>query len=128
MGMYTEFHYNAELKRDIPDDVRQVLEFMVGDREQEPATPEHSLFTEETRWRFMLCGDSYYFDADTYSTLRDDKQGGTYLCIRCNLKNYDGEIEKFCEWLRPYIDKCGGEFLGFSRYEESEQPTLIFAT
>ena len=126
MGMYTEFHYNAELKRDIPDDVRAVLDFMVGNRDDEPATPDHPLFGD-TRWRFMLRCDSYYFDADTNSTLRDDRQGGAYLCIRCNLKSYGDEIKKFCEWVRPYIDKYEGEFLGFSRYEETETPTLIFA-
>lgn len=127
MGTYTEFHYNAELRRDIPEDIRAILDFMVGNREDEPTTkPEHPLFSA-SRWRFMLRCDSYYFDADTHSTLRDDEQGGAYLCIRCNLKNYDDEIEKFCEWVRPYIDKHEGEFLGFSRYEETETPTLIFA-
>ena len=128
MGMYTEFHYNAELKQDIPEEVRAVLEFMVGNLDQEPSTPDHPLFAEGTRWRFMLRCDSYYFDADTHSTLRDDRQGGSYLCIRCNLQNYADEIEKFCDWVRPYIDKFEGEFLGFSRYEETETPTLIFAT
>lgn len=126
MGMYTEFHFNTELKRDIPDEIRAVLDYMVGNRDDEPATPEHPLFCT-TRWRMMLRSGSYYFDADTHSTLRDDEQGGSYLCIRCNLKNHDDEIEKFCDWVRPYIDKCDGDFLGFSRYEATETPTLIFA-
>jgi len=73
----------------------------------------------------LNCG-SYYFDADTISTIRkDDITQQWTLCIRCNLKNYDDEIEKFLDWIHPYLDKQEGDFLGFYRYEETEQPTLI---
>lgn len=127
MGMYTELHYNAELKRDIPDGVLTILRFMLGGTKQEPETPDHELFGC-TRWRGMLRSDSYYFDADTSSTLRyNDISQSYYLCIRCNLKNYSNEIENFVDWIRPYINKQDGDFLGFSRYEESETPTLIYA-
>lgn len=125
MGMYTEFHFNTELKTDTTPEVLDVLRFMVGDVEEEPPTPDAPLFSTD-RWRHMLRMDSYYFSADTHSTLRHDHQGGWYLCIRCNLKNYCGEIEKFVEWIRPYLDKLPGEFLGFYRYEESETPTLVY--
>ena len=126
MGMYTEFHYNAEVKRDIPQDAKAILDYMVLNTFDEPPTPDHPLF-DTARWRLMLRCDSAYFDAETYSTFRDSDGRGLFLCIRCNLKNYDNEIEKFCDWIRPYIDKQDGDFLGFSRYEEDEQPTLIYA-
>ena len=126
MGMYTELHYNAELRADVPSDVVDILKLMLGEAAEGPETPDHPLFGE-TRWRFMLQCDSYYFDADTHSTLRKDRQGGLYLCVRCNLKNYDDEIEKFCDWIRPYINKQEGGFLGFSRDKGSQTPTLIFA-
>lgn len=75
----------------------------------------------------MLRCDSYYFDADTHSTLRfDDISDSYYLCIRTNLKNYGQEIRHFVDWIMPYLDKFEGEFLGFSRYEETEEPTLIY--
>ena len=125
MGMYTEFHFNTELKTDTPTEVLDILRFMVGDVEEESPTPDAPLFSTD-RWRYMLRTDSCYFSADTHSTLRHDRQGGWYLCIRCNLKNYCGEIEKFVEWIRPYLDKVPGEFLGFYRYEESETPTLVY--
>lgn len=122
MGMYTEFHFNAEVQDD--DDVLAVLRYMVDDGPEPAPLPNHLLFSTG-RWRRMLRGDSYYFDADTHSTLRADYQGGQYLCIRCNLKNYDGEIEKFIDWITPHLKKHEGDFLGFYRYEETEQPTLI---
>jgi hypothetical protein len=127
MGMYTELHFNSELKKDTPEEVINVLKYMVGDIEEEPEISSHPLFGD-TRWRFMLRGDSYYFDADTHSTLRfDDISDDYYLCIRCNFKNYDDEIEKFIDWIMPYLEKYEeGDFLGFYRYEETEEPTLIY--
>jgi len=76
----------------------------------------------------MLFGcDSYYFNADTISTCRwDDISNSYYLCIRSNLKNYDGEIRKFLDWIKQFVDAGIGEFLGFYRYEEDDDPTLIY--
>lgn len=129
MGMYTELHYNAELQRKLPKDVEQILKYMVGDIEGEPKKlPSHPLFGD-TRWRYMLQMDSYYFDADTHSTLRwDDIADRYYLCVRCNLKNYDDEIELFIDWIEPYLGEYieQGDFLGFYRYEEDNEPTLIY--
>ena len=124
--MYTEFHFNAELKENVSQEIIEVLKFMLGDIKAEPRLPIHSLF-KTAAWRIMLRMDSYYFYADTHSTLRFDDAGNCYyLCIRCNLKNYNDEIEKFVSWITPYLEEDIGNFLGFSRYEETEQPTLIF--
>lgn len=127
MGMYTELHFNSELKKTTPVEVLDVLGYMLGEREEKPSDlPEHPLFGTE-RWQIMLRMDSYYFDADTHSTMRFDEISETfYLCIRCNLKNYDSEIEHFIDWIMPHLDKYDGNFLGFYRYEEDEEPTLIY--
>jgi hypothetical protein len=126
MGMYTEFHFNAELREDVPDDVLAVLDYMVNDVPEPSSLPEHPLFNC-LRWRSMLRMDSYYFPADTHSTLRLDEGGERYLCVRCNLKNYDDEIRHFVDWVTPYLNVLPGDFLGFSRYEESNDPLLIHA-
>ena len=128
MGMYTELHFNAELVNPLPPDVLHVLEYMLGNTEEAHAElPEHPLFGD-TRWRFMLRCDSYYFAADTHSTLRYDDIGNCYyLCIRSNLKNYSSEIENFIDWIQPYLAEGEGNFLGFYRYEETEVPTLIYS-
>ena len=124
MGMYTELHYNVELREDTPENVIAVLQHMLGGPEP-GALPNHPLF-EASRWGSMLRSDNYYFAADTHSTLRFDDIGNSYyLCVRCNLKNYCGEIEKFIDWMNPYVDAFEGDFLGFHRYEESEEPVLI---
>jgi hypothetical protein len=43
-----------------------------------------------------------------------------------DIKNYEGEIEKFFEWIIPYVDGYPGDFIGYSRYEEDLKPTLIY--
>ena len=124
MGMYTELVMACELKGNVPEEVIETLKYMVGDSEYLATVPVHALFTTD-RWKSMLRMDSYYFDGDTNSTLRYDDIGKLYsLTIRCNLKNYCGEIEKFLNWIVQYSYTCG--FVGYTRYEESENPTLIY--
>lgn len=124
--MYTELHFNSELKKDIPQNIIDILQYMI-DHENEPALPDHEFF-QTSRWSSLFTMGSYYFDADTHSTLRKDEITNSYfLCVRSNLKNYDSEIEKFINWIMPYLAKYEGEFLGFYRYEETETPTLIYA-
>lgn len=69
MGMYTEFHYNVELIQQTPPSILEVLQYMVGDREElPPALPNHELFLC-SRWEYMLRCGSYYFAAQTHSRL-----------------------------------------------------------
>lgn len=124
MGMYTELVMACKLKKNAPEDVVETLKYMVGDSEYLAAIPTHDLFKTD-RWKSMLRCDSYYFDGDTNSTFRYDDIGKSYvLTIRCNLKNYCDEIEEFLNWIIPYSNTNG--FVGYSRYEESETPTLIY--
>lgn len=105
MGMYTALHFNSAIKCNTPPEVIKEIESRVDE----------------------IKSDSYYFDEDTITSLRFDKiHDGYYLNIRLNTKNYAGEIEKFVEWVTPYLDKRDGEFLGFMRYEETEIPTLLY--
>lgn len=124
MGMYTELNIGVEFVEDIPENVVNILKFMVGDITDEPETTDHPLFETE-RWRMMLCSDSAYFAGHTDSSLQYDDISRTYnLNVRCNLKNYDDEINQFLSFIRPYLETTG--FLGYTRYEEDENPRLIY--
>ena len=98
---------------------------MVGDINIEPDDkPNHPLF-ETDRWRMLFTSDSYYFDGITNSVLDyDGIAEAYYLTVHSNLKNYDDEINKFLDFIRPYLDTKG--FLGYYRYEEDEDPVLIY--
>jgi hypothetical protein len=125
MGMYTELHYNVELKKSVPDEVIKTLQYMLDplEAEQPRPLPGHTLFSTQ-RWDVMLRMSSAYFPARTHSELFEQFDQW-HLGVRCNLKNYNEEIEKFVDWLDPYVDAFKGDFLGFSRYEESEDPEII---
>lgn len=40
--------------------------------------------------------------------------------LHANLKNYDGEIAKFFDWIDPYVEGSEGDYMGYSLYEETE--------
>lgn len=129
MGMFTEFHYNVELIKNVPKNILDILHFMLDENRHKSIDtlmiPSHPLFNSE-RWKGMLLSDSFMFKADTHSTLRFDDIAKVYfLCIRCNLKNYNNEIENFIDWIDPYVEAYTDDFLGFYRYEESEEPTIV---
>ena len=44
--------------------------------------------------------------------------------MRCDLKNYDFEIQYFLQWFAPYSQTVG--FVGYYRHEEALHPTLIY--
>lgn len=125
--MYTELVLGVDLKKDTPENVINVLKYMLGDLNDKTIidVPQHALFTPKTRWDFMLRCDSYYFDGLTDHRFElDDIDEQYHLNIRCNFKNYDNEIELFLDWIKEYLHTTG--FLGYYRYEEFDDPTLIY--
>ena len=126
MGMYTELVCAFELEKSVPINVIEILRYMTdtNDKYEDPPLPDHPLF-QTTRWRFMLTSDSYYFPGITYSLLEyDDIAGRWSLTVKCNLKNYDDEIQKFIDWIQPYMYTDG--FFGYMRYEEASEPTCLY--
>ena len=123
MGMYTELVLGVEV---VPNTkVINILRYMLSSEIKSVCVDiNHPLFSTP-RWASMLLCDSYYFDGQTDSKLVcDERSKSYYLNVRCNLKNYENEIEQFLDWLCPYIVTDG--FLGYKRYEESYSPTLIY--
>ena len=145
MGMYTALSLGVELEQGVDDNVVDILNFMVNGSTDEqmppglyhvtaaqqhapPPVPDHAFFRCD-RWTMLLRCNSYYFDWQTNWELFCDELYGPdklkyYLTGVSNLKNYDGEIRKFMEWLNPYIDTHG--YLGWTMYEEDQLPTLIY--
>lgn len=126
MGMYTELVLGVELKKDTSSSVIDILKYMLADIETEPSLPDHELF-ETNRWAFMLHCDSYYFDGITHSEMEfDDITETYYLTVRTNFKNYCEEVEKFMDFIQPYLETIG--FLGYTINEGECGPTIIYNT
>ena len=104
MGMYTELNVSMNLKLD--KNTLEVLRVMVGERE--------------------MGADIKLPDAPLFSTYTQRWNMERVLNIRCDLKNYEDEIELFLNWIYGYATTRG--FVGYMRYEEDSDPTLIYFT
>lgn len=54
---------------------------------------------------------------------------GLYVSFRSSLKNYDGEIEAFFDWVTPHVVNSGAPgrvFIGYSLSEDATEPTLYY--
>lgn len=134
MGMYTELNVSMNLKLD--RNTMEVLKVMLGEREMgaDIRLPDTPLFSRHSqRWNFMLTCDSFCFDHTAGSSLvnklarlegKDNME--RILNVRCDLKNYEDEIELFLKWIYNYAETRG--FVGYMRYEENNDPTLIYFT
>lgn len=136
MGMYTELVLACALKGELPEDVRYALNVMLYAEEiaDKSKLPKHPLFETE-RWDLLFTCSSYSFAAATTRLMVHNDIKNIYrLTVISSLKNYDKVIEKFIDWITPYIEKeytalnrdDKKEFIGWCRYEEAEEPTLIY--
>lgn len=123
--MYTEIYINVDLKKETPDDVIQVLKAicrMLPDQECDEVLVDYS-----QRWNCLFSNMSYYTPSTTCKFLKYDTITNRWSLLgKGDIKNYDGEIQEFFEWIMPWIDGYPGDFIGYSRYEEDLQPTLMF--
>lgn len=125
MGMYTELVAAFSIPH-LSDVKLSIIKYMLHETSEIPNNEylQHSLFKTD-RWPNMLKSDSYYFPGQTSSFLMyDEISKEHYLTVRFNLKNYCGEIKKFLNWIWEIADDRG--FVGYTRYEEAENPTLIY--
>ncbi len=120
MGMYTEIFINADLKESTPSSVINVLKAMC----ENDSDSEH-LKDKPSRWAYLFNNGSFYLPLTECGKLTFDEGGGHYSIIaKGDIKNYESEIEQFFEFVKPW---CEGEFIGYYRYEESREPTMVYA-
>lgn len=130
MSMYTEIYVKAVLKEDVNINVIDVLKYMLGMDNielEDLILPNHSLFTTNN-WHYMLRSGSYYHVPYVVSLFEyNNISENYYLVVRSDFKNYQGEVEKFFDWITPYVEKDGDKtFIGYSLYEEDYEPTLYY--
>lgn len=119
MGMYTEIYVKVSLKANTPQDVIQTLSAMMGEGDEPAQLPDHELF-KKGRWNFMLrCSSYYHMPSCVGKFWYDDIAGQWFLLSRSDLKNYEGEIESFFEWIAQYAEQNSEkQFIGYELYEE----------
>jgi hypothetical protein len=125
MGMYTEIFMRGELRGDLPAETMSMLRYLAGEKDGEvPPLPDHPFFQCD-RWDYIGTMNSAYFPFESRSAVvKSGWHTGHDIVIHSQLKNYDGEIEKFFDWIDPLLHMGEGAFLGYSLYEEAERPTI----
>ena len=124
MGMYTEFFFRAELKLDRATD--QAVELLRNSGMVQPTLQAEHPFFHCSRWTMLLNGGSAYHPTRGFHLPFAPKGDSPKLFIHSSFKNYEEEIEKFMDWIDPMVDEPAGTFLGYSLYEQDEQPTLYY--
>jgi hypothetical protein len=134
MGMYTEIKVECDVRAD--DDALTALQIMFGDADERTVDLKalafnlhHRLFLCD-RWTCIGRMSSAYFDTsrEAVSSLEPVGDGVWRIRSISNLKNYDGEIGHFFDWLRPMVVGEPGQVIGHSWYEEAqydEEPTPV---
>lgn len=125
MGMYTEIYVNVDLRKETPDHVMNTLKAMcrmIPDEEAEVVLKEYP-----SRWICLFSNMSYYTPSTSCRSLTFDEISQQWSLLgKGDIKNYGGEIQEFFEWIMPWVDGHLGDFIGYSRYEECQKPTLYF--
>lgn len=122
MSDFTELIFGARLKKDTPKSVIDTLLYMVN-RGNKPTKIEF-----EADWIFNCA--SYYFGVckPVNKMWFDDISNQYVISIRSNIKNYENDIEKFLEWIKPYIDSGSGEreMYAIVIFEYAKEPTIYY--
>jgi hypothetical protein len=135
MGIYTAVFVNVDLKSDMPDHMLDVLRCMCGNEFQsmcgngmtEGKDVKKVMKGLPPGWSgLFLCGSYEYRRNTHFAILLRDAWSGYYSLIgRGETENYTGEIEKFFEWLIPWVHAEKGAVIGYTLHEEATSPVLV---
>jgi hypothetical protein len=140
MGQYTEIFVNVDLREDTPEEIIDTLKCMVFNvscvNNWDNDYFDHKVICYESdrfaelmndkprRFPWLFTNGSYYTPYTQASELSYDYNSKQWSLIgKGDIKNYCSSIETFFEWIAPYSDT---EFLGYSRYEGCDEPTLYY--
>lgn len=123
MGMYTELFLQLKLKDDLPTEIVQTLRYMLDNDCGAPKEPPF----DASRWNWMLRCSSHYHYPYAHSFLDEPTYNGDsyHFFVRCDFKNYSGELEGFLEWIAPYVETQDLHYQGHWMYEGMEHPKRI---
>lgn len=124
MGMYTELIFEGITREILCPQIIELLNYFFSEKidnlkKFEFELPNHPFFKEGTRWHHLGWMSSYYHLPMSVAQLSSTVWENQYsVFMRCDLKNYENEIENFLDWIKPYMKK----FRGWIWYEEWEEP------
>jgi hypothetical protein len=101
----------------------------------ERTTPDEEIdkFIEDYDFGRLFHSCSYYFGAaNSYSKFHYDAISESYhISTRSDLKNYTNQVERFIEYIKPYVIHGSGydnKIFAYVQYEEAPFPTIYGTT
>lgn len=128
MGMYTEIIFGAELKRDTPKNIIDIIQKLVdGNEEEVEEIINHPFFFDERIW-FMNSAGAYFIDPYPPRFTYNEYTKSWTLHFRTSIKNYSGTINKFLDWIKPYISYGSGtnNFYAIVTNEQEKEPKIYY--
>ena len=124
MGYYTEIIFGATLKKSTPKNIIDTLRYVANSgnedeiktlRNIESEDPivavDHELIDKYDLWAVMKSCSYYFGVSSPVSKMWYDKIGKEWvLSFRANCKNGDRRLERFTDWILPYIDSGMGGY------------------
>lgn len=136
MGTYTRFVLKCNLRKDTPKEVVELLERVIvkGDlgvehilfHSDEVFVPEllHDFFKCE-RWYMLLISND--FGSTKGSSFELLPNGYYSISIDTQFKNYDDEVDKFIDWITPYVaGRKKKHYVGYWKVEGCEYDINIY--
>lgn len=122
MGMYTELFLQLQLSGDTPPEVIKTLNYMGGAEGCESISQPF----KGSRWNIMLqCNSHYHFPLSVFQLKYLSYIDEYLLFVRCDFKNYEGEVENFLNWIAPWVLDTDDVYAGHYMYETSTEPTRV---
>lgn len=138
MGTYTEFKCKFRLKKDTPEEIISFLQKTIVERDigiGDKVLIIHGDVPRPTlNHEFFDCGNWYMlFHSNNFSPEEFpgskfyEGNGYPIIEIHTEFKNYDSEIDKFIDWISPYIvGRKKKQYLGYWRQEEMDHQFNIY--
>lgn len=133
MGTYTEIMFHADVSKIAHNTIKNYVNYNVKptikDSFWDSAAPDR-LFNrpDPNNIAYFAGAKGFRFNSRTWNSAGTDRCWS--VDFRVAIKNYDGEIESFFDWIAPHIDITGGlesdRFIGYSQKEDSLLPDFLY--
>lgn len=135
MGHYTELQCKIKLRKDTPDNVVSILKRVLVERDlghdkvlfdtKDVFKPEldHDFFKCE-RWYMLFLSTNW---GDIQGGKMYQEKGHWVVDLHTEFKNYDNEIDKFIDWITPFVvGRKKKQYVGWWQSESMDSRINIY--